>query len=126
MDSEVSSGSVDQDHRGNNESDEEDEEEANLAILKSGKSFTYTIPSFPVYSAQLRHVRYQMLSNSVVSVFDGFMREDPSLDRNYPATAVITRPDVFTVQVCSVCVCVCVCLCVCVHACVCVCVIFLQ
>lgn len=41
-----------------------------------------------------------MLSDSIVNVFDWFMREDSSLDRNYPAIVGITRPDVFTVQVC--------------------------
>ena len=39
----VSSGSVDQDHRHDNESGKEDEEEAHMAIMKSWKSSTCTI-----------------------------------------------------------------------------------
>ena len=57
-----SSVAVDQnDHRRDIQSDEE---EAYLPILKCGKSFTYTILSFPVYSAELRHV-YSFLKNSL-------------------------------------------------------------
>ena len=71
-----------------------------LPILRIGKIYTYTIPSFPVLSVQLRHVKYQMISQGKIGVFDGFMRECPSLERSYPAKAVITaHPDAFFIEV---------------------------
>ena len=70
-----------------------------LPILRIGKIYTYTIPSFPVLSVQLRHVKYQMISQGKIGVFE-FMRECPSLERSYPAKAVITaHPDAFFIEV---------------------------
>ena len=77
-----------------------DEERAkgpvSIPVLRIGKSYKYTIPSFPVVSVQLRHIKYQMISQGTIGVFDGFMRECPSLERSYPAKAVIiAHPDAF-------------------------------
>ena len=57
-------------------------------ILRIGKIYTYTIPSFPVIRVQLRHVKYQMISQGKIRVYDGFMKECPS--RSYPMKALIT------------------------------------
>ena len=49
---------------------------------------------------QLRHVKYQMISQGKIGVFDGFMRECLSLERSYLAKAVITaHPDAFFIEV---------------------------
>ena len=81
-----------------------DEERAkgpvSIPVLRIGKSYKYTIPSFPVVSVQLRHIKYQMISQGTIGVFDGFMRECPSLERSYPAKAVIiAHPDAFFIEV---------------------------
>ena len=41
-----------------------------LPILRIGKIYTYTIPSFQVLSVQLRNVKYQMISWSVWWVYE--------------------------------------------------------
>ena len=110
MGSNVSSRSVDQDNLRNNESGEEDEEEAYLAILKSEKSFTQS----PVFQCIVHNSGKSDTRCSQTVSLGGFMREDPSLDRNcsYNSSGYIYCAGV----------CVCVCVCMCMHACVCVCV----
>ena len=45
-----------------------------IPVLRIGRTYTCTIPSFPVVSVQLRHIKYQMISQGMIGVFDGFMR----------------------------------------------------
>ena len=54
----------------------------------------YMIPSFAVVQVQLRRIKYQLinsLSQAVITV-DGLIRDDPSLDRLYPAELSFAVP----------------------------------
>ena len=54
----------------------------------------YTIPSFAVVQVQLRRIKYQLhksLSRAVITL-DGLIKDDPSLDRLYPAELSFAVP----------------------------------
>lgn len=56
-----------------------------VTIMKLGDKVEYTIPSFPVYTAVLREIKYQFVDESAAQhTFDGYIRDCPSLDRTYP------------------------------------------
>ena len=92
-------------------SDEEVKGPSSIPVLRVGKKkYTYTIPSFPVFSVQARHIKYQMIIKGTLGVF-GFIRDCPALERCYPANAVVEGyPDSFFIQVSCKCVCACLCL----------------
>ena len=83
----------------------------NIYILDIGEHVVnYNVPSFPVFSAQLRSVKFQLgvipddKNRRVDTAYDGFIRKCPSLQWNYPACIVIDRstsdsPDSFSVCV---------------------------
>ena len=57
-----------------------------FTIVEVKYSYSYVVPSFPVFAVNLRHIKYQMTDeNGQVQTFDGFIRECPSLKRSYPA-----------------------------------------
>ena len=57
-----------------------------FTIVEAKNSYSYVVPSFPVFAVNLRHIKYQMTDeNGQVQTFDGFIRECPSLKRSYPA-----------------------------------------
>ena len=45
-----------------------------ITVLDKGKSFPYTIPSFPVFTVMLREA-IQWVEDGTVEYFDGFMHE---------------------------------------------------
>ena len=52
-----------------------------ISILKMGTKFTYRIPSFSVLTADIRHIRYQVVAiEGTMLIFDGFIRADSSLE----------------------------------------------
>ena len=54
----------------------------------------YTIPSFAVVQVQLRRIKYQLIKSlsQAVMALDGLIRDDPSLDRLYPAELSFAVP----------------------------------
>ena len=84
----------------------------NVYILDIGEHVVnYTVPSFPVFSAQLRSIKFQLgatpnyskpsLKNKRVDVvYDGFVWDCPSLQWNYPAWIVVdSNSDLFSICV---------------------------
>ena len=53
-----------------------------VPVLECGDKHVYTVPSFPVLSVEIR--KFILPEESFV-VVDGFIRDDPSLERTYPA-----------------------------------------
>lgn len=72
-----------------------DGEEITLVpVLECGEVIFYTIPSFSVLTVKLRKIKYQCnvpdaTGNPVVKVVDGFIKDDPSLNRPYPAEVAV-------------------------------------
>ncbi len=61
-----------------------------MTVLQKGRSFQYTIPSFPVLTVTLREVKLQWEDdNGDLHLFDGFMREYELLNHPLPAIARI-------------------------------------
>lgn len=57
-----------------------------VPILACGGLHLYTIPSFPVVTVEMRRIKYQLyLEDGHPKIVDGFIRDDPSLQRLYPA-----------------------------------------
>lgn len=53
-----------------------------VVILELGSKIKYTVPSFPVFSACLREIKFQFLDET--KIYDGYIKDCPSLDRSYP------------------------------------------
>ena len=67
-------------------------EERNLVtFLECGELYEYSVPSFPVISVELRRMKYEsiMPDGKSTKVVDGFIREDTSLKRSFPADITI-------------------------------------
>ena len=63
------------------------EEQVIVPILRIGKIVSYTIPSL-----KLREIKYQcQLSDKSLHTVDGFIREDLSLQRSYPAEVLVKK-----------------------------------
>ena len=62
-----------------------------IAILRVGLPFNYTVPSFSVLSVALRKITYEVIVDGRKKVLDGFIRDDPSLDRPLPASLCVTE-----------------------------------
>ena len=63
-----------------------------MTILDVGSAISYTIPSFPVFTVRLRHLRYKYVDgNGTVFVNDGFIRDCSALNRTYPAMVLVKR-----------------------------------
>lgn len=60
-----------------------------FTIVEAKETVCYVVPSFPVLSVNLRHVRYQIVDDDGVEVFDGFMRQCPSIKRVFPAVVEV-------------------------------------
>ena len=62
-----------------------------LSVLEMGVKFTYRVPSFSVFCADLRQIKYQLtVDNDLVVVCDGFIRADQSLEaKSTPFTIVL-------------------------------------
>ena len=61
-----------------------------FTILEAKDTYPYVIPSFPVVTVNLRHIKYQMMDEGGdIHVFDGFMRECPAMHRTFPAIAEV-------------------------------------
>ena len=57
-----------------------------ITILNVGaSSIRYTVPSFPVFSANLREVKFQGLDDRDCRYYDGYIRDTPNLKRSFPA-----------------------------------------
>lgn len=56
-----------------------------VTVLKLGEKVEYTIPSFPVFTASLVEMKYQLVDDDSTIVFDGYIRDCPDLDRSYPS-----------------------------------------
>ena len=62
------------------------EEQVNVPILRI---VSYTIPSFSVITVKLREIKYQCQLPD--KSLDGFIREDLSLQRSYPAEVLLKK-----------------------------------
>ncbi len=76
-----------------------------MTVLQKGRSFQYTIPSFPVFTVMLREVKLQWEDdNGDLHLFDGFMREYELL--NHPLPAITRIPHgykhAFLAEVCQI------------------------
>jgi len=59
-----------------------------LAVVEKGKTFTYVVPSFPVYKAELQEIKLQYTdSKGDPQVFDGLARKCDLMDHPLPALA---------------------------------------
>ena len=68
------------------------EEQLIVPILRIGKIVSYTIPSFSVITVKLREIKYQcQLPDKSLHTVDGFIREDQSLQRSYPAEVLVKK-----------------------------------
>ena len=57
-----------------------------VTILSTGSTVNYTVPSFPVFNAVLREIKFQFVSDTDDNTsYDGYIRECPDLVRPYPA-----------------------------------------
>ena len=65
------------------------EKQVNVPILRIGKIVSYTIPSFSVITVKLREIKYQCQLPD--KSLDGFIREDLSLQRSYPAEVLLKK-----------------------------------
>lgn len=75
-----------------------------VSVLRKGRPVTYTVPSFPVFTAMLQPVLLQWEdSEGDVFVFDGFMRECELMDHPLPALARVPtgQSHAFLVEVCG-------------------------
>ena len=59
-------------------------------IVKFGRTYSYTIPSFSVITVKLRHAVIQYEDNGLLKLTDVFFREDPSLNIQTPVSAMIS------------------------------------
>ena len=57
-----------------------------IPVLECGDLYSYTVPSFPVVNVKMRRIKYQVIlpDGESTKIVDGFIREDPSLQRAYP------------------------------------------
>lgn len=62
---------------------EDADEHLFVTVLSTGSEAKYTIPSFPVFSAVLREIKYKLDANN--TIYDGYIRNCPNLSRPYPA-----------------------------------------
>ena len=61
-----------------------------LPILECKERYSYRIPSFSVITVVLRRIKYEVvLPNGDANILDGFMRDDPSLQRVFPTKVSI-------------------------------------
>ena len=57
-----------------------------VPILVCGDLYSYTIPSFSVVTVEMRRIKYELLlEDGQPKIIDEFIRDDPSLQRLYPA-----------------------------------------
>lgn len=69
---------------------ENGEEWDSVPVLECGEVYSYTIPGFSVITVSLRRLRYQcIMPDQSIKVVDGFVRDDPSLQRVYPAEMMV-------------------------------------
>ena len=63
----------------------------------------YTIPSFPVIQVHLRQIKFEMntADGGVIQV-DGFIKDDPSLNRMFPAELSCAVPVDPTYEACCI------------------------
>ena len=77
---------------------------AELTILEVASSpISYIIPSFPVFTVQLRQMKWQYIEASGdVYVCDGFVRHCPALDGTVPLTVLVEKgySCMFFIEVC--------------------------
>ena len=104
----ISEGAMDiTDSTGEASSDSDNEQtEVPLMILKVGEKLSYTIPSFPVFTVQLRYMKWQYIGDDgILHVKDGAIRDCSSLDRCYPALIMMERScsNAFFIKVCTFC-----------------------
>ena len=73
-------------------------ERARVPVLScSSAVHLYTIPSFPVVQVRLKQIQFQALKPDGSSIHvDGFIRDDPSLNRIYPAELSVAVPTGYT------------------------------
>lgn len=68
--------------------EEEKEDCTYLAVIGKGKTFSYVVPSFPVYTAELQEAKFQYTnSKGDLQVFDAFARNCVLMNHPLPALA---------------------------------------
>ena len=61
-----------------------------VPVLVCGDLYSYTVPSFSVVTVEMRRIKYQLfLEDGQSKIVDGFIRDDPSLQRLCPAQLLI-------------------------------------
>ena len=63
------------------------ERNLDICLLEVGQKYSYRVPSFPVFTANIRKMKFKVSSDP--GVYDGFIRDCPSLERNYPVLTVV-------------------------------------
>ena len=75
-----------------------------ITVLAAGGLIHYVIPSFPVFSAMLREVKFQWEDEyGKIHVFNGFARHCNLLDHQLPAVAKVpySYDNAFIIEVCK-------------------------
>ena len=72
-------------------------ERARVPVLScSTDVHLYTIPSFPVVQVRMRQIQFQMTKPDGTSIhIDGFIKDDLSLNRTYPAELSVAVPTAY-------------------------------
>ena len=66
------------------------QERNTVPILECKERYSYRIPSFSVLTVLLRRMKYEVvMPNGDAKIVDGFIKDDPSLQRVYPAVLSI-------------------------------------
>ena len=56
--------------------------DSQLSVMDVGVKFTYQVPAFSVLHVDLKQVEIQLVrEDGLVSLYDGFIRADPSLEK---------------------------------------------
>ena len=55
-----------------------------VTLYKLGGKLEYTVPSFPVFTAELRVAVFQFNSSKDSRIYNGFIRDCPQLERPFP------------------------------------------
>jgi len=72
-----------------------------VTVTFLGKSFLYTIPSFDVLGVELKpaEITGKVKSSGITKCYDLFIRDHPSLVREYPSTMTIKDVYVTVIKV---------------------------
>ena len=88
-------------------SDRDEREISVIPVLTVGQKVSYTVPSFPAFTAVVRVMKFEVYGEDSINVetYHGLIRDCPKVDRMYPALALVRPgcPNGFFVEVNHLC-----------------------